>query len=127
MDQGPVRPPPRPRWSAADVRDLARAVAIVWGVALLLVVMVTVVWSGVSELSAREAALPSTLIVATTLPLFGFLSRFADASTFGWAGTETVGRRNAMYGDTEVAGLTTIGVFLFVSVPLAVGGTLLLG
>lgn len=125
MDQGPVRPPPRPKWSAADVRDLARSVSLVWVVALVLVVMVAVVWAAVSDLAVLDTALPSTLVVATTLPLFGFLSRFADASTFGWAGTETVGRRNAMYGDTEVAGLTTLGVFLFVSVPLAVLGALL--
>lgn len=127
MDQGPVRPPPRPTWSGADVRDLARSVALVWVVALVLVVMVAVVWAAVSDLPVRDTALPSTLIVATTLPLFGFLSRFADATTFGWAGSETVGRQNAMYGDTEVAGLTTVGVFLFVSVPLAGVGAVLLG
>lgn len=127
MDQGPVRPPPTPRWSLRDVADLARAIAVTWVAAILLVITMALIWSGVSDLSIGEVLTPSAIIVAALLPMFGVLSRFVDASTKGWTDTATIGRQNSFFGDQETAGLTTIGVFLFVSVPLALVGTVAFG
>ncbi len=127
MDQGPVRPPPPPPWSRRDLGDLARAVGVLWGIALLLAGSVTVAWVAFSDLGVGEVLTPAVLVVAALLPMFGVLSRFIDASTKGWTDTQTIGRRNSFYGDQDVAGLTTIGVFLFVSVPMALLVTLVVG
>ena len=127
MDQGPVRPPPPTPWSRRDVAELARAVGVVWLVALVAVASLAWAWVAFSELSPSEVVTPSALIVAALLPLFGIVSRAMDASTKGWTDTATVGRRNAFFGDMETAGLTTVGVFLFVSVPLALLATVLFG
>lgn len=127
MDQGPVKPPPRPRWTGRDVLELAKAVGVMWIVAGLLTATIVVIWSGVRDLSVRDTLTPSAVIVAALQPMFGILSRAIDASTKGWTDSATVGRQNAFFGDQEAAGLTTVGVFLFVSIPLALLGTLLGG
>lgn len=119
MDQGPVRPPPVPPWTRRDLVDLARAVGVVWGTAVLVVATMVAAWTSVSGLPVGEVAPASAIIVAGLLPAFGLLSRFIDASTKGWTDSATIGRRNSFYGDEDVAGLTPVGIFLFVSLPLS--------
>ena len=95
--------------------------------ALLLAGVVTAAWMAFSDLGVAEVLARAMFVVAALLPMFGMLSRFNDASTKGWTDTGTIGRRNSFYGDQDMGGLTTIGVFLFVSVPMALLATLVVG
>lgn len=116
-------PPSSSRWTRADATRLVREVLIAAGAAIAGTLLLATGWSVVFGGAFIDRLGPSGLVVAALLTLGGPLGLTHDARVSGTYGKQSWSGRP---GDTGAVGLTPLGLFLFVAIPLAIGSTMLL-